>query len=87
MSPTTHGEPNMALAESCQRDALKDLQIGSITALTAFVSWAIAALEVYPNATVPIAILAWTVSVPFFKNGIDNIRLARKHRDGISVPG
>ncbi len=38
MSPTTHGEPNMALAESCQRDALKDLQIGSITALTAFVS-------------------------------------------------
>ena len=58
MSPATHGEPNMTLAESCQYDALQDLQIASVAALTSVISASLAALHIYPDAMVPATVIS-----------------------------
>lgn len=87
MLPTTQGESKIASAESCETSARNDLCSGTVLGLIAGINAELAMLNIRPDATAPIAIVAGVIAFPFLQNAWANHRLAKKHRAGISVPG
>jgi hypothetical protein len=87
MTTSVLGEPKIASAESCEVSANKDLYAGTVLGLIAGINAELALLDIRPDATTPIAVVAGVIALPFLQNAWANYQLAKKHRAGISVPG
>lgn len=84
--PTTHGLPKIDSAERCEASARNDLYSGTVLGLIASFNAELAALNIRPDVTVPIAAVAGIFALPFLHNALGNHNLAKKHRAGIVVP-